>query len=269
MTASSRGAFVAPGVRRHAGGRRRHASGSRFRRPARSRGSSRSSARMVSTEQAGLDIVTTRARHAGSRQDRAARRLRRRHRVRLAVGVARAPRSAASSCSIPTRARSAPSWWRPPRRSESARRSQGHVARRRGRPDRQELAAAAGRDEAGRHRPEDAGAAIAYGAPALLAEKTLRGEFDATLNYWNFCAALEAKGCGALAGIEDILPQLGVKGSVGDDRLRVRRGVGREEPRRGRALPRRDPQGQGHSGGLRRRMAADRAARRHHRGRRR
>ena len=53
---------------------------------------------------------------------------------------------------------------------------------------------------------------IAYGAPALLAQKTLRGEFDATLNYWNFCAELEAKGLRRVAGIEDILPRLGATG---------------------------------------------------------
>lgn len=56
-------------------------------------------------------------------------------------------------------------------------------------------------------------ASINYGAPALLAEKALRGEFDATLNYWNFSAALEAKGMRRLASIEDILPKLGVEGS--------------------------------------------------------
>jgi NitT/TauT family transport system substrate-binding protein len=55
-------------------------------------------------------------------------------------------------------------------------------------------------------------ATIAYGAPALLAAKTLRGEFDATLNYWNFCAELEAKGLRRVAGIEDILPKLGARG---------------------------------------------------------
>src|SRR5262249_16264444 len=54
---------------------------------------------------------------------------------------------------------------------------------------------------------------LAYGAPALLAEKTLRGEFDATLNYWNFCADLEAKGLQRVAGIEDILPKLGARGT--------------------------------------------------------
>jgi NitT/TauT family transport system substrate-binding protein len=55
-------------------------------------------------------------------------------------------------------------------------------------------------------------ASINYGAPALLAEKTLRGEFDATLNYWNFSAALEARGMRRLASVEDILPKLGVNG---------------------------------------------------------
>ena len=55
-------------------------------------------------------------------------------------------------------------------------------------------------------------ATIAYGAPPLLAAKTLSGEMDATLNYWNFCALLEAKGFRRVAGIEDLLPKLGAKG---------------------------------------------------------
>jgi NitT/TauT family transport system substrate-binding protein len=53
---------------------------------------------------------------------------------------------------------------------------------------------------------------IAYGAPPLLAAKTLSGEMDAAVNYWNFCAALEAKGFRRVAGIEDLLPRLGAKG---------------------------------------------------------
>jgi NitT/TauT family transport system substrate-binding protein len=53
---------------------------------------------------------------------------------------------------------------------------------------------------------------IAYGAPPLLTAKTLSGEMDATLNYWNFCAVLEAKGFRRVAGIEDLLPRLGAKG---------------------------------------------------------
>src|SRR5437763_2605352 len=57
-------------------------------------------------------------------------------------------------------------------------------------------------------------ATIAYGAPPLLTAKTLDGEMDATLNYWNFSAALEAKGFRRIAGIEDILPKLGAKGRI-------------------------------------------------------
>jgi NitT/TauT family transport system substrate-binding protein len=57
-------------------------------------------------------------------------------------------------------------------------------------------------------------ARVNYGAPALLAEKALQGEFDATLNYWNFSASLEARGMRRLASIEDILPKLGANGSV-------------------------------------------------------
>jgi NitT/TauT family transport system substrate-binding protein len=56
------------------------------------------------------------------------------------------------------------------------------------------------------------GATIAYGAPPLLTAKTLSGEMDAALNYWNFCAVLEAKGFRRVAGIEDLLPKFGAKG---------------------------------------------------------
>ncbi|NPU69118.1 ABC transporter substrate-binding protein [Bradyrhizobium sp. 83012] len=55
-------------------------------------------------------------------------------------------------------------------------------------------------------------ATIAYGAPPMLAAKLADGEMDAGLNYWNFCAALEAKGFRRLAGIEDLLPPFGAKG---------------------------------------------------------
>lgn len=53
---------------------------------------------------------------------------------------------------------------------------------------------------------------IVYGAPPLLTAKTLSGEMDATLNYWNFCAVLEAKGFRRVAGVEELLPQLGAAG---------------------------------------------------------
>ncbi|WP_407152497.1 ABC transporter substrate-binding protein [Bradyrhizobium sp. ORS 86] len=55
---------------------------------------------------------------------------------------------------------------------------------------------------------------VVYGAPPLLAAKTLGGEMDAVLNYWNFCAALEAKGFRRLAGMEDVLKKLGAKGRI-------------------------------------------------------
>ncbi|MCA1455699.1 ABC transporter substrate-binding protein [Bradyrhizobium sp. BRP22] len=58
------------------------------------------------------------------------------------------------------------------------------------------------------------GATIVYGAPPLLAAKAAGGEVDAVVNYWNFCAALEAKGFRRVAGIEDILPKLGAKGRI-------------------------------------------------------
>jgi NitT/TauT family transport system substrate-binding protein len=57
-------------------------------------------------------------------------------------------------------------------------------------------------------------ATITYGAPPLLAAKMADGEMDATINYWNFCAALEAKGFRRLIGIEELLPQFGAKGRV-------------------------------------------------------
>lgn len=57
-------------------------------------------------------------------------------------------------------------------------------------------------------------ATIVYGAPPLIAAKALDGEMDASLNFWNFSAQLEAKGFRRLAGIEEILPKLGAKGAV-------------------------------------------------------
>jgi NitT/TauT family transport system substrate-binding protein len=53
---------------------------------------------------------------------------------------------------------------------------------------------------------------IVYGAPPLLTAKMLGGEMDANLNYWNFCAVLEAKGFRRLTGIEDVALKLGASG---------------------------------------------------------
>ena len=108
-------------------------------------------------------------------------------------------------------------------------------------------------------------ATIVYGAPPLLAAKTLGGEMDATLNYWNFCAALEAKGFRRARRHRGYSAEARGQGPHRDDRLRLRRGMGQRKPGRGGALHRDDPQGQGDSGDLGCGMGEDRAADRRHR----
>jgi len=53
-----------------------------------------------------------------------------------------------------------------------------------------------------------------FGAPPLLAQKALQGEVDAALNYWNYCARLEAKGFREVIGANDAAMALGAKGPV-------------------------------------------------------
>lgn len=53
-----------------------------------------------------------------------------------------------------------------------------------------------------------------FGAPPLLEQKALQGEVDATLNYWNYCARLEAKGFRRLIGANEAAMALGAKGPV-------------------------------------------------------
>jgi NitT/TauT family transport system substrate-binding protein len=55
---------------------------------------------------------------------------------------------------------------------------------------------------------------IAFGAPPLLAEKTRQGELDAMLNYWHYCARLEADGFKRLVSAEDAAAALGSSGPV-------------------------------------------------------
>lgn len=55
---------------------------------------------------------------------------------------------------------------------------------------------------------------IAYGAPPLLAEKAMQGELDAVLNFWHFCARLEANGFRRLVGANDAALALGASGPV-------------------------------------------------------
>jgi NitT/TauT family transport system substrate-binding protein len=49
-----------------------------------------------------------------------------------------------------------------------------------------------------------------YAAPPLLTEKLKSGELDAVLNYWHFCARLEAAGFPQLIGINEAQAELGV-----------------------------------------------------------
>lgn len=53
-----------------------------------------------------------------------------------------------------------------------------------------------------------------YGAPALIYQKTLSGEVDAALNYWNFCVALESRGFRRLIDMANAERRLGAKGPV-------------------------------------------------------
>lgn len=55
---------------------------------------------------------------------------------------------------------------------------------------------------------------IIYGAPALLYEKAVNGEADASLNFWNFCVALEARGFRRLIAMDEVERRLGAKGPV-------------------------------------------------------
>jgi NitT/TauT family transport system substrate-binding protein len=57
-------------------------------------------------------------------------------------------------------------------------------------------------------------ATVIYGAPALLYQKAANGEADATLNFWNFCLALETRGFRRLIGMDEVERRLGVKGPV-------------------------------------------------------
>jgi NitT/TauT family transport system substrate-binding protein len=57
-------------------------------------------------------------------------------------------------------------------------------------------------------------ASIVYGAPSLLAAKARQGEFAASLNFWNFCAELEAEGFHRLVGVQELAMTLGATGPL-------------------------------------------------------
>lgn len=55
---------------------------------------------------------------------------------------------------------------------------------------------------------------VVFGAPPLLAEKTRTGELDAMLNFWHYCARLEADGFKRLISVADAASAMGAKGPV-------------------------------------------------------
>jgi NitT/TauT family transport system substrate-binding protein len=55
---------------------------------------------------------------------------------------------------------------------------------------------------------------IVFGAPPLISEKAMQGELDAVLNFWHFCARLEANGFRRLIGADDAAKALGASGAV-------------------------------------------------------
>ncbi len=52
-------------------------------------------------------------------------------------------------------------------------------------------------------------ATLQYGAPPLMFQKMEQGEADANLNFWNFCARLEASGFRSLLDVRDAERELG------------------------------------------------------------
>jgi NitT/TauT family transport system substrate-binding protein len=57
-------------------------------------------------------------------------------------------------------------------------------------------------------------AVLEYGAPPLISQKLQQGEADANLNFWNFCARLQALGYRSLLDVRDAEAALGLKQPV-------------------------------------------------------
>jgi NitT/TauT family transport system substrate-binding protein len=57
-------------------------------------------------------------------------------------------------------------------------------------------------------------AILEYGAPPLISQKLQQGEAEANLNFWNFCARLEALGYRSLLDVRDAEAALGLKQPV-------------------------------------------------------
>lgn len=52
---------------------------------------------------------------------------------------------------------------------------------------------------------------LQYGSPSLIFQKTLQGEAEASLNFWNFCAQLEGHGYRRLFNVREAQLELGLK----------------------------------------------------------
>jgi NitT/TauT family transport system substrate-binding protein len=57
-------------------------------------------------------------------------------------------------------------------------------------------------------------ATLEYGAPPLIFQKSQQGEAEASLNFWNFCARLEAKGYRRILDVRDAQIALGLREPV-------------------------------------------------------
>src|ERR1700688_258097 len=57
-------------------------------------------------------------------------------------------------------------------------------------------------------------ATLQYGAPPLMFQELQQGEAEASLNYWNFCARLEARGYRRLLDVRDAQAALGLNEPV-------------------------------------------------------
>jgi len=55
---------------------------------------------------------------------------------------------------------------------------------------------------------------VVYGAPPLLAEMAMQGDLEAVLNFWHYCARMEANGFRRLFGADDASAALGASGKV-------------------------------------------------------
>ena len=101
-------------------------------------------------------------------------------------------------------------------------------------------------------------AVIVYGAPPLLSQKALQGETDATLTYWNFCAAREQRvqPCDC-DGKRHTWPR--GEGAARDRRLRLRRQLGQPQYLHCRAISRGSTSSKRSLGRVRNGMATARA----------